>query len=180
MFLSPFAGYTLSAFMISKIHMRFGQVGIAVIAPICKIIAYVITCVHPPFPVIPIFFVLTGLGNGLEDGAWNAWVGNMENANELMGILHGAYGLGGAIGPLISTAMVTKGGLHWYTWYYVMVRPAPSPPKTAPLLTPPRSDSRSSRSSLATTPSAPQPAASTAPNTPSPPPAPPSPAPAKP
>jgi fucose permease len=47
----------------------------------------------------------------------------MENANELMGILHGAYGLGGAIGPLISTAMVTKGGLHWYTWYYVMVRP---------------------------------------------------------
>ncbi|ELR05809.1 hypothetical protein GMDG_01886 [Pseudogymnoascus destructans 20631-21] len=121
MFLSPFAGYTLSAFMISKIHMRFGQVGIAVIAPTCKIIAYVITCVHPPFPVVPVFLVLTGLGNGLEDGAWNAWVGNMENANELMGILHGAYGLGGAIGPLISTAMVTKGGLHWYTWYYVMV-----------------------------------------------------------
>ncbi|OBT65613.1 hypothetical protein VE03_05596 [Pseudogymnoascus sp. 23342-1-I1] len=121
MFLSPFAGYTLSAFLISKIHMRFGQVGIAVIAPLCKIIAYVITCVHPPFPVIPVFFVLSGLGNGLEDGAWNAWVGNMENANELMGILHGAYGLGGAIGPLISTAMVTKGGLHWYTWYYVMV-----------------------------------------------------------
>lgn len=133
MFLSPFAGYTLSAFFINKIHMRFGQVGIAVIAPICKIIAYVITCVHPPFPVIPVFFVLTGLGNGLEDGAWNAWVGNMENANELMGILHGAYGLGGAIGPLISTAMVTKGGLHWYTWYYVMVcSPSAKPPYQSP------------------------------------------------
>lgn len=120
-FLSPFAGYTLSAFLINKIHMRYGQVGIAVIGPMCKLVAYVVTCVHPPWPVIPIIFVLTGFGNGLEDGAWNAWVGNMQNANELMGILHGAYGLGGTIGPLISTAMVTKAGLEWFNWYYVMV-----------------------------------------------------------
>lgn len=45
----------------------------------------------------------------------------MGNANELMGLLHGAYGLGATIGPLISTAIVTKGGLQWFTWFYVMV-----------------------------------------------------------
>lgn len=45
----------------------------------------------------------------------------MENANELLGILHGAYGLGGTIAPLIATAMITKANLPWYTFYYIMV-----------------------------------------------------------
>lgn len=38
--------------------------------------------------------LLPGLGSGLQDSAWNAWVGNMQNANELLGFLHGVYGLG--------------------------------------------------------------------------------------
>jgi fucose permease len=66
--------------------------------------------------------MMAGFGNGLEDGGWNAWVGNMQNANEVLGILHGFYGLGAAISPLIATAMVTKGHLQWYTFYDIMVR----------------------------------------------------------
>ena len=34
--------------------------------------------------------LLTGFGNGIEDSAWNAWIGNMHRANELLGLLHGA------------------------------------------------------------------------------------------
>jgi fucose permease len=45
----------------------------------------------------------------------------MEHANELLGFLHGAYGLGATISPLIATAMVTKGNLPWYNFYFVMV-----------------------------------------------------------
>lgn len=101
--------------------MRWGQLGVAVIAPSCKIVAYVVTCVHPPFPVLPIIFMLAGFGNGLEDGGWNAWIGNMQSANELLGFLHGAYGLGATISPLIATSMVTKGNLPWYNFYYLMV-----------------------------------------------------------
>lgn len=58
--------------------------------------AYVVASVHPPWPVVVIFLMFAGLGNGLEDGAWNAWIGNMEKANELLGFLHAAYGLGAA------------------------------------------------------------------------------------
>ena len=79
--------------------MRWGQLGVAVIAPSFKIVAYVVTCVHPPYPVLPIIFMFAGFGNGLEDGGWNAWIGNMQNANELLGFLHGAYGLGATISP---------------------------------------------------------------------------------
>ena len=62
-----------------------------------------------------------GYGNGLEDSAWNAWVGNMHHANELLGLLHGAYGLGATVSPLIASAMVTKANLPWYTFYYIMI-----------------------------------------------------------
>jgi fucose permease len=36
-------------------------------------------------------------------------------------LLHGAYGLGATVGPLVSTAMITKGNMDWYTFYYIMV-----------------------------------------------------------
>ncbi|KAH6679824.1 major facilitator superfamily domain-containing protein [Halenospora varia] len=120
-FLAPFLGYSMAAVLNNRIHMRFGQLGIAIISPICKIIAFTVMCVHPPYPVLPVILVLSGFGSGLEDSGWNAWVGNMENANELLGFLHGAYGLGATISPLIATAMVTKGHLQWYTFYYLLV-----------------------------------------------------------
>ena len=45
----------------------------------------------------------------------------MANANELLGFLHGFYGLGATIAPLIATTMVAEGGLQWYYFYYVML-----------------------------------------------------------
>lgn len=120
-FLSPVVGYVLSALLNNLAHMRMGQRGIAIICPTCHLVAYLAACLHPPFPVVVIFFMLSGFGNGLEDAAWNAWVGNMQNANEVLGFLHGFYGVGATIAPLVATTMITKGGLHWYTFYYVMV-----------------------------------------------------------
>lgn len=101
--------------------MRFGQLGIAVVAPCSKLLAYVVICIHPPYPVIPIVLTFAGFGNGLEDAAYNAWVGNMVHANELLGFLHGMYGVGATVSPLVATAMITKGGLLWYNFYYIMV-----------------------------------------------------------
>jgi fucose permease len=120
-FLAPFLGYTLAAFLNNTVHMRFGQLGIAIIGPSCKIVAYVVICIHPPYPVLPVIFMFAGFGIGLADSGWNAWIGNMQNANEMLGILHGCYGLGAAISPLIATAMVTKAHLVWYKFYYLMV-----------------------------------------------------------
>jgi hypothetical protein len=85
MFLSQVVGYTVSAVVINKIHRSLGQLGIAAMGPLCKIAAYVVMCVHPPFPAILVLYAIAGFGNGLEDGAWNAWVGGLANSNELLG-----------------------------------------------------------------------------------------------
>lgn len=116
-------GYLAAALSSNLIHHHFGQRGVAILAPVCRLVGYIIMALHPPYPVLPVVMLFPGFGNGLEDSAWNAWVGNLQSANELLGILHGAYGVGATIAPLIATAMVTKGNppLYWFAYYYIMV-----------------------------------------------------------
>ncbi|KAB2570739.1 Bypass of stop codon protein 6 [Lasiodiplodia hormozganensis] len=120
-FLSPLIGYCASALLNNTIHLKFGQRGIAFLGPFCHIIAYVVICVHPPYPVLVVVFALAGFGNGLEDAGWNAWMGAMANANEILGFLHGLYSVGATVSPLIATSMITKASLQWFDFYYVMV-----------------------------------------------------------
>ncbi|KAF4983373.1 hypothetical protein FZEAL_1225 [Fusarium zealandicum] len=120
-FLSPFIGYILAASVNNMLHMRIGQRGIGFTCGACHIVAYIIIALHPPYPGLVVAYALAGFGNGISDAAWNAWVGNLDRANETLGFLHAFYGVGGTISPLIATNMITKGNLPWYTFYYVMI-----------------------------------------------------------
>lgn len=71
--------------------------------------------------MLVVFYALAGFGTGLGDAGWNSWVGGMDQANELLGMMHACYGLGATLSPLIATAMITKWGAAWYTFYYVMI-----------------------------------------------------------
>lgn len=79
-------------------------------------------------------FVVAGFGNGLSDAGWNAYVGNMARANEVLGFLHAFYGVGGVIAPLIATTMINKANLGWWNFYYFMVslKPPLLPPYSPP------------------------------------------------
>lgn len=121
-FLSPLVGYIASAALNNLVHVRFGQRGVALIGPGCHLISYVVIALHPPYPVLVLVFSLAGFGNGLLDAGWNAHVGNLAHSNEVLGFLHGFYGLGAVLSPLIATTMITRAGLMWYSFYYIMVR----------------------------------------------------------
>jgi fucose permease len=121
LFLSPFGGYATSAFLNNWIHLRIGQRGIGFASPLCHLAAYAIIASGPPYPVLVVAFLIAGFGNGLGDAAWNAWIGNMASANEVLGVLHGLYGLGAVLAPLLATSMITKAGLPWNSYYYFMV-----------------------------------------------------------
>ncbi|KAI4207142.1 MAG: hypothetical protein LQ346_000720 [Caloplaca aetnensis] len=119
-FLSPFAGYTVAALFSDRLHLFFGRRGIAIFAPSCKCIGYVVIATHPPYPAVVAILAIVGLGNGLTDAAWNAWIGQLAHTNQLLGLLHGLYGLGATIAPLIATSMITKANLGWWTFFYMM------------------------------------------------------------
>jgi fucose permease len=101
--------------------MLLGQRGIAYLAPLCHIITYSVLGAHPPYPVLVVCNALSGFGNGLTDAAFCSWVGAMDKANAIQGIMHAMYSLGGLFAPLIATSLVVKAELPWYTYYYVMV-----------------------------------------------------------
>lgn len=122
--LSPVLGYTIAAFANSTIHIYLGQRGIALIGPGLHIIAFISASQHPPFPVLVLVCMLSGLGNGLVDAGWNAWIGAMPNSSKIMGSLHSFYGLGAALAPLIATSVIAKSGWHWYEFYYLMASAA--------------------------------------------------------
>ncbi|KAL4984489.1 MFS general substrate transporter [Aspergillus falconensis] len=119
-FMTPFAGYTIATLIVNKIHMTFGQRGIAIIGPLCHIIPFVIMAIHPPWPAMLAVYVIVGLGNGLIDAAWNAWIADMVNANTMMGFLGASYGLGATLSPTIATQMI-KSGLRWNYFYYTLL-----------------------------------------------------------
>lgn len=122
-FLTPFVGYSIAAFTNAKIHVALGQRGIAVMAPICHIITFIVLAVHPPWPVLVVCNVISGFGNGLADACFCAWVGVMDKANAVQGFMHSCYSLGALFAPLIATSMVVTAGLPWYYYYYIMVSP---------------------------------------------------------
>ena len=119
--MTPFFGYTIATLIVSKVAMSLGQRGIAIIGSLCHLISFIVMAVHPPhFAAYLIFYIFVGLGNGLLDAAWNAWIGGMANANALMGVLHAFYGLGATISPTIATSMIGA-GIGWWKFYWTLV-----------------------------------------------------------
>lgn len=120
MLLSPVIGYLFAALANNAIHIRYGQRGIAMLGPGLHTIAFLAVALHPPYPVLILAFVLAGLGSGLVDAGWNAWIGSMPDSNGIMGSLHGFYGLGAALSPVVATSVINRLGWQWYGFYYLM------------------------------------------------------------
>ncbi|KAG5794592.1 hypothetical protein H9Q69_006354 [Fusarium xylarioides] len=119
-FLTPFVGYAIASAINSLMHVHFGQRGVAMLAPLCHIVPYLIFSFHPPYPVMISMYVLVGIGNGLADAAWCSFIGQMMNSHEMSGILQACYALGATIAPLVATGLSGKGMPGWYAFFYVM------------------------------------------------------------
>lgn len=55
-----------------------------------------------------------GLGQGLSAASINVFISGLVDHNELMGILHGCYGLGSMLSPPIVSLMLERYGFHAY------------------------------------------------------------------
>jgi fucose permease len=71
----------------------------------------------PPFPIVVASFFLLGLGMSINLAMGNVFAANLQNGTTMLGAMHGSYGLGGTIGPLIATAIVTSGRAIWSRYY---------------------------------------------------------------
>jgi fucose permease len=52
----------------------------------------------------------------------NVFTANLRNGTTFLGLMHGSYGLGGILGPLIATSIVTRVGPEaWHEFYFLTI-----------------------------------------------------------
>lgn len=83
---------------------------------LCGFIPIVCT---PPFGVVVFSFFLLGLGMAINLSLGNIFAVNLQNGTTMLGMMHGSYGLGGTIAPLIATYMAADAGLLWSRFYLI-------------------------------------------------------------
>lgn len=83
-------------------------------------IANVALVATPPFPVVCVAFFLLGIGMAMNLAICQVFIANLANNTALIGIYQGSYGIGGTIGPLIATSLVSRGHL-WSRFYAMML-----------------------------------------------------------
>ncbi|KAK7044707.1 MFS domain-containing protein [Favolaschia claudopus] len=83
---------------------------------LCQIVAYSIQAPAPPFPVFVLSFVINGVGIAIQDAQANGYVASLKHNPEIkMGLLHGAYGAGALVSPLIATqfSQLSRWSFHY-------------------------------------------------------------------
>jgi fucose permease len=75
---------------------------------------------NAPFPALVVGFFLIGFAMGFTVALGSLFCGTLQNATFAMGVLHGCYGVGGTVGPLVATALVNAAGeREWSKFYFL-------------------------------------------------------------
>ncbi|KAK3943346.1 putative mfs efflux protein [Diplogelasinospora grovesii] len=112
-------GFITAALFIDGIRERLGRAKAFALSQLIQAGGYVILCSTAPFPAIPLGFFLVGFGMSLYLAMGNVFCGSLRNGTTALGIMHGSYGIGGTIGPLIATALVTVAKTIWSRYYFI-------------------------------------------------------------
>ena len=120
-FLCSVMGYVIMAILNEFTHKIFGIKGVAVMGCVSMTTGYLIISFKPPYPILLLCYIGNGIGCGSLDATLNGWMGNLVDSNQLLGIMHGCYGIGCMITPPLITTMLERKKNPW-TWnqYYIV------------------------------------------------------------
>lgn len=117
-FVTNAVGWLSAAPLTQALLGRIGRAKMLALAQSLMVAGYVILVCTPPFPVVTLAFLLLGLGMAFNLTLNNTFCANLANATSVLGFLHGTYGIGGTVGPLIATTIVSRGH-GWSVFYYI-------------------------------------------------------------
>lgn len=121
-FLASVAGYFSMALLTETCHRRLGVRGVVVFGTSSMTLGYLLLSTKPPFFLFIMCYILSGLGFGSLDAGLNGWMGNLVDLNQLLGILHGCYGIGCMISPPLITHLIDRKNNPWvWNSYYLVL-----------------------------------------------------------
>lgn len=123
-FVANALGFIAGAVCIDSIRARLGAARGLLLAEALRATGYLIITCSPstPFPVIACAFFPIGLGMAINLSTAQIFCGSLRSGTATLGFLHGAYGIGGTVGPLIATSIVTAPGATtaaWSRYYFI-------------------------------------------------------------
>ncbi|MBZ0295130.1 MAG: MFS transporter [Anaerolineae bacterium] len=112
-------GRLLSAFLNGPLIARWGVGKVLLSGSVLVMVGTTTFALAPTWPLLLACNFLVGIGNGFLDPALNTYVSAHYRASRL-NWLHGFFGVGLTLGPLLVTLMVIDSGLSW-RWCYGLV-----------------------------------------------------------
>lgn len=121
-FLASVAGYFIMAFLSDLSHTNLGVKGVLVMGTVSMTFAYLGISTYPPFAAVVFLYIFHGVGLGSIDASLGMWMGKLVDSNEVLGILHGCYGIGCMISPTLITSLLER-KTHPWAWpqYYLVL-----------------------------------------------------------
>jgi fucose permease len=117
-FVTQALGFIVAAFFTDAILNRLGRAKALMLSESLIIVGYVMIVCTPPFPVVVVAYTFLGYAMAINLALNNVFCANLADSTVVLGIAHGAYGIGGTFGPIIATAMVSQ-GIMWSRYYIV-------------------------------------------------------------
>jgi fucose permease len=119
LFVSQISGYIVAALTSSLISAWLGLAPMLLLAASALTLALGIYALSPVWGVMVAAGGVLGLGIGLIDAGINTYMVQDEGRANLIGSLHGFYGIGALSGPAIATTLLAL-GLGWRQVYGVL------------------------------------------------------------
>jgi MFS family permease len=113
-------GFILAAFFTDMILSRLGRARLLMLSELLMIAGYVMAACAPPFPAVVVSYLINGFGYAMNLALNNVFCANLANSTVVLGLAHGSYGLGGILGPIVATALVSNGVL-WSRFYLIVI-----------------------------------------------------------
>ncbi|KAK6453895.1 major facilitator superfamily domain-containing protein [Scheffersomyces xylosifermentans] len=121
-FVFSVSGYFVMALSNDFTHKALGIRGVVVLGSTVMTFGYLIESTRPPFLVFCVCYFMGGIGFGSLDAGLNGWVGSLHDSNQLLGILHGCYGIGCMISPPLITHLLERKENPWaWNHFYIVL-----------------------------------------------------------
>ncbi|KAL7627399.1 hypothetical protein AAE478_001592 [Parahypoxylon ruwenzoriense] len=116
LFIGNALGFIMAAPFVDQIRLHLGRAKAMALSQALISLGYLPLICAAPFPVVAVAYFFIGFGVAVQLAICNVFCANLRNGTTMLGAMHGSYGIGGTIGPLIATSIVSAGAL-WSRYY---------------------------------------------------------------
>lgn len=119
LFVGTFVGCIIAATFVSPLMDKFGYGKMISGAAALALIFPIVFLTMPPFPVLIVAMIFSGMSTSTLDALVNVWISQRPKADVRLGFLHCLYGIGALCSPLAAIPFIEKRGVAFQYFFCV-------------------------------------------------------------